>query len=437
MAQRAGLHREQALTNFSVFDAEMRRRVWWALMTLDTRAAELSGSGISVFHNAHDTEIPRNLNDGDLAPNMKELPSDRTGPTEMIFVCLRHEVAKFFTTNLPRGVNDYGTVTHPHLTDADIDSFEQILEHKYLRFCDALYPLHYLTSIVGRACAGAMRLIIHHPCQDPDGGKSMSEENRMSLYQQSVKLVKYHHLIKSTPALSARYSWHSDGKLVHDGNWMMLIQAAYFPWHAIIFVITTLCKREDRAQAAESWSLVQKTFEIYPKMIQDIRKPLHVAIGNLVIKAWDATGDWYHAERTTGSLSAPPASPMVQYKSDREIPDFIVKLRAQRAPREVSNHVVEEVRPATNTSMASRPLQPTTPGILAQAPENYSGMHRKQTEPRMYMNAAIPDSPSFDMVNISPEAWAEWDRLLASSQNMDFVPTYPNTGSWSIYGIPE
>ena len=212
MAQRAGLHRERALANFSVFDAEMRRRVWWALMTLDTRAAELSGSGIAAFHSAHDTEIPRNLNDDDLSPSMRELPPDRIGPTEMIFVGLRLEVAKFFTTNLPRGASDHGTVKYPHLTDGEIDAFEQMLEHKYLRFCDALYPLHYMTSIVGRACAGAVRLIIHHPCQDPDGGKNMSEEKKMSLYQQSVKLVKYHNLIKSTPALSERYSWHCDGE---------------------------------------------------------------------------------------------------------------------------------------------------------------------------------------------------------------------------------
>ena len=187
-------------------------------------------------------------------------------------------------------------------------------------------------------------------------------------------------------------------------------------------------------QAAESWGLVQKTFEMYPKMIQDIRKPLHVAIGNLVIKAWDATGDWYNIEKTTGSISASPVSPVNQHKAPTEIPDFIVKLRAQRAPREVP---VEAIKPAASHSMASRPLQPTTPGILAQAPEIYSGMNRKQPEPRMYMNAALPDFPSFDMVNLSPEAWAEWDRLLASSQNMDFVPTYPHSGPWAISGVPE
>lgn len=212
ISQRAGIHREKALANFSAFEAEIRRRTWWALMSIDSRAAEISGSGISVFHNAHDTEMPRNLNDSDLTPSMTELPPSRTGATEMMFVSLRHEVSKLCKDNLNAASNSNGTSSYPRLTDRKIEEFEQLLEHKFLRFCDALYPLHYITSIVGRACIGMMRLIMHHPCQYPNGASDMTEEEKYLLLQLCLKSVRYQHLINSTPALASRYLWHCDGQ---------------------------------------------------------------------------------------------------------------------------------------------------------------------------------------------------------------------------------
>ena len=212
MSQRAGIHREKALANVSVFQAEIRRRTWWALMSLDSRAAEIAGSGISVSHNAQDTEMPRNLNDCDLSPTMTELPQSRTGATEMIFVSLRHEVSKLCRDNINAANSASGISCYPYLTDSKLDEFEQLLEHKFLRFCDTLYPLHYITSIVGRACIGMMRLIMHHPCQHLNGANGMSEEDKYSLLQLCFKSVKYHHLVHSTPALASRYLWHCEGK---------------------------------------------------------------------------------------------------------------------------------------------------------------------------------------------------------------------------------
>lgn len=211
LGQRLGLHREKALNNVSVFEAEMRRRVWWQIMALDSRAAEMSGSGISVFMYAFDTRIPRNLNDSDLDPGMTQLPQDRAGPSEMIFMCLRYELGTFLRKQLPS--QEAGLMSFRGTKDEEIDALERLIEQKYLRFCDALYPLHYLTSIVARAACGTMRLITHHPCQYPDGGASMPREEKGMLFNLSIKIIKYEHLVRETKPLS-KFLWHVEGKCI-------------------------------------------------------------------------------------------------------------------------------------------------------------------------------------------------------------------------------
>ena len=180
-------------------------------MILDSRAAELSGSGISIFVNLFDTQLPRNLNDNDMYPSMKELPPSRAGATDMIFIALRTELGSFLRKSMPTSA---GGSPFTATKDEDIDRFEQTLESKVLRFCDALYPLHFLTSIVGRAALTTIRLITHHPSQYDDGGASISPEEKNMLFQLSLKLVKYDQLIHATKALH-KYIWHVEGKRLH------------------------------------------------------------------------------------------------------------------------------------------------------------------------------------------------------------------------------
>ena len=189
----------------------MRRRAWWQIIILDSRAAELSGSGVSVFVNVFDTKVPRNLNDSDLDPAMTELPQDRAGSTEMIFTCLRYELGTFLRRQLPSP--EVGLMSFRGTKDEEIDGLERLIEQKYLRFCDALYPLHYLTSIVARAACGTMRLITHRPCQYPDGGAGMPREEKEMLFNLSMKIVKYERLARETKPLS-KFLWHVEGKSI-------------------------------------------------------------------------------------------------------------------------------------------------------------------------------------------------------------------------------
>jgi hypothetical protein len=71
----------------------MRRRLWWQIVLLDNRIAEVSGAGNSILTHAWTTNFPSNINDNDLFAGMRDLPAESTGLTDMVFFLLRCEVA--------------------------------------------------------------------------------------------------------------------------------------------------------------------------------------------------------------------------------------------------------------------------------------------------------------------------------------------------------
>ena len=85
IGQRIGLHRESASRAVSVFEAEMRRRLWWQILILDFRSAQLSGSKVEADGQNFQTKRPLNVNDSDLTPSMKEPPVEHPGITDMLF----------------------------------------------------------------------------------------------------------------------------------------------------------------------------------------------------------------------------------------------------------------------------------------------------------------------------------------------------------------
>src|SRR5690242_19811923 len=101
MAQSQGLHRDGTALGLSAFETEMRRRLWWYIVTLDERLTELAGSESSSFRFT-DTALPSNVNDADLEPDMPKLPRERTGASEMTFCLVKYEIARFMRENDPR-----------------------------------------------------------------------------------------------------------------------------------------------------------------------------------------------------------------------------------------------------------------------------------------------------------------------------------------------
>ena len=62
-AHTIGLHREKTVEKFSVFNAEMSRRLWWSLYVLDRRIALETGEPFVIQDFNVDTALPSDLSD--------------------------------------------------------------------------------------------------------------------------------------------------------------------------------------------------------------------------------------------------------------------------------------------------------------------------------------------------------------------------------------
>lgn len=93
IAQSLGLHRDGKRLGLSPFQTEIRRRLWWHLLVRDSRAGE--DYGLENIHSPFtDVDLPANVNDLDLRPEMKEPPVPRTGWTAMTFPLITIEMSK-------------------------------------------------------------------------------------------------------------------------------------------------------------------------------------------------------------------------------------------------------------------------------------------------------------------------------------------------------
>jgi hypothetical protein len=171
-AQRMGLHRESLNSSRPVFEAEIRRRLWWALVTFDSRMGELADGHANPLDPTWDCRVPLNLNDADLQPSMSapSSPSSMLGCTDAIFAVVRYELSDFIRRTpcyldyinpalkpLARQMTssssapDQGPIPGKGQEAASVEFFARRIEEKYLSFCDERIPLHHATLWTTRA----------------------------------------------------------------------------------------------------------------------------------------------------------------------------------------------------------------------------------------------------------------------------------------------
>lgn len=249
IAQALGLHRDGSHFDIPPFDIEMRRRLWYQICLVDVRASEDHGCDPTIFEASFDTKMPLNVNDSDLSPNMKELPTERLGPTEMTFGLIRFEVASVLRriqyTPLGLKTKCSGTYAMASLQQKEkwIQQYHQRLEEKYLRHADMSVPLYWVMATVARLVASKMWLMLYHPFQRLDGGASLPQGIRDKLFVTSLENVEYA-LLLYTEARTMRWSW---------------LFRTYVQWHAIAFLLSELCVRTRGPHVERAWRAVEAT----------------------------------------------------------------------------------------------------------------------------------------------------------------------------------
>ncbi|KAF2807318.1 uncharacterized protein BDZ99DRAFT_78680 [Mytilinidion resinicola] len=338
LGQRTGLHRDGETLGLPVFETEMRRRLWWQIVGQDGYAEKLAGTGTVMI--LGDTKMPSNLNDSDLFPDMKELPKEHDGPTEMMFFLIRSHVGDFLRRSAPKATFDgswsrlSGTSIPTERKDKAIDDFEELIERKFLRHCDESIPWHFMCAFLGKAVICTMRFVAHNPYQYEDDGASMPQWEKDMLFSNCLRIISYQNLAYTQKGVKG-FAWHVN---------------THFQWKACIYILQELSRRGGDG-GHEAWRQLGLTYEFHPEFITDgPKRPLLFAIGNLTLKAWEA----FKRGRSD---------------SEQDDPHFIQLLRSQRSvqaeaplskPRPEDSLSMEDM--ATSLGDYGKPLNPLWAG---------------------------------------------------------------------------
>jgi hypothetical protein len=301
IATRFGLHKDGAAVGLPPFETEQRRRLWWQIVIFDKRIAEITGSAINALSSSNgDCRFPLNVNDTDLNQHAKDAPSPYPGPTEMLFVLTRCELTVAASPTGMRpvlastpGSNNGGTksaagslnkprvqyspspsspdvITHVanNFLPQDLDSYCASIENTYLKHCDPKIPLHYFTLMMTRQALSKLRVI-----EFLAGGASsdmLDQSERDALFLEGVRMLELDNSIQNAPELQS-FRWYTH---------------LQFPFPAYILLLSELKNRTTGDLCERAWDVIIENHE-RRGMLRNLRSPMHISVGGLLVKAWD------------------------------------------------------------------------------------------------------------------------------------------------------
>ncbi|CAH0046607.1 unnamed protein product [Clonostachys solani] len=252
LANNAGIHRDGTHFKLPPFMVEMRRRLWWSICVLDSRASEDTGYDTMIPFGKVDTQLPLNVNDSDLYANMEHLPQPRVGLTEMTFSVVRFESVQVFQNLQHISSDSMGKSARPsaaqYLKDKTdtICGIENRLHELYLKHLDFSNPLAWFTSTICAIVFTKMRLVAYHPYLKRSSSAGFSSDTKDRLFVESTEVIE------SWVRLNQEESTH---------RWRWLCET-YFQWYALTFLLLELCERTHGGPVDRAWDAVDSALRL-------------------------------------------------------------------------------------------------------------------------------------------------------------------------------
>lgn len=278
IAQRLGVNDESTFHNCTALEAEMRRRLWWSLITFDHRICEMSDYKTTTLIPTWDCKTPLNANDFELRPEMKSSPPNHDRPTEALFAVVRSELADFvrhsvFHINFVNpSLNIVAKPKHGPAPDGDeLTLLEKTMEDKYFTLCDLENPLHFMTIWTMRAYLARNRLLEHYSrfstssTQPTDAQRSAAVSQALSMLECETKL--------RTSLLTKGFLWHVDSNV---------------PALAYIHILNGLMKRPDEEYADRAWEIMSDNYEARATHSRPDDYGISDVFSRVVLQVWTA-----------------------------------------------------------------------------------------------------------------------------------------------------
>lgn len=270
MAQAIGLHRDGShLSHLSPFEVEMRRRVWWALCMLDTRASEDQGSDYTITINTFDTKLPLNINDADINPRMKEAPPERQALTDMSIALVTHEMCS--KARQMTGPEAAKSGASPEEQSRAVDALFEQLERLYLQYVTESENIACWVAVTAtRLIMCKQTLFVYLPVLFSSSNEAFSEEIRNKLLVAAIELAEYNHAL------------HSEYNARH---WRWMFQT-YTHWHAIVYLLIECSRRPWSPTLERAWVALHSSWLI-PKQSSsmDRNSQIWIPLRRLMAKA--------------------------------------------------------------------------------------------------------------------------------------------------------
>ncbi|KAF2721132.1 hypothetical protein K431DRAFT_285172 [Polychaeton citri CBS 116435] len=254
MSQLIGLHRDP---NRSVppLEAEIRRRLWWALCNLESRSAE---EGSMRHHSVMDdscVSMPLSLNDSDLYPQLTRMPKEREGYSDVLLPKCRWELAystyriwRLGPQRSPRSDIDNDTYIKAEQQKI-LETVKSLLQDRFFKHLDRTRRMDWLVLSAIEVMIVKAQILIDHPFG----------VLKACLAKPSTRMV---HLRRAVFIIERTTALQTDTRCT-TFHWFFRHAVQ---WHALAVVITVLSKSNDEAFCRTAWAALNPLLLIWDKL---------------------------------------------------------------------------------------------------------------------------------------------------------------------------
>lgn len=397
IAQALGIHREGThFASLSPFDIEMRRRLWWAIVVLDVRAAEDQGTDLTI-HGAWDTSFPIHINDVDITPEMKDFPPEREGAADLTFCLIRYEVVHL-ARKMHQAANPLSpcpkdtALTLQEREDMLLELYDRV-EERYLKPCEdsEAEMMHWLAAAMARIIMAKMTLLIYQPILFSAEGQQVSQQVRDRILTAAIEVIEYNRIL-SNEEKSKQYRW--------------LFQTQTH-WNAIAYLLLELCRRPWSAPMERAWMALSSTLQLEPSeqaklqahtsVLFPIRKLMMKAQKHREAEIKRLRDDPQAAEQLDMEEVHKAVQPIVRFQ---HLPSSVRNTMAQDRWRKLVGRPTPENPRFKTQSSCNKPAetsvqQPMIPSVTAPAPPStespimpmqYANLDAAMTQPELNMS---------------------------------------------------
>ncbi|CRK23793.1 hypothetical protein BN1708_013802 [Verticillium longisporum] len=236
-----GLHRDGKMLGLSPFESEIRRRLWWYIVCRDGRAAEdygLENMRRMTPGSAAGIDMPLNVHDSDLYPEMEELPLNRPGWTAMTLPLIG------IATVLGWHENAQSTPTPGDGTRSQVIQDIRARTKGYLSRCNPVIPQQRLTMHIADFVLRKLELVTRQRMQmhaQPGTHEAFATEEN---------------LLEAVEILELGTTLMTDDRL-RPWQWSTRL---YPQNHMLLYVLWHLCVCPDGPNRDRIWQVVETVF---------------------------------------------------------------------------------------------------------------------------------------------------------------------------------